>query len=94
MPSKHEVLDFMSRHEYVTHEDLIEEYNCKLNTIIHMMRRLRLRNEVRLVEKVAIHGARKCSRFNVYEITKRGLGKLRWYDENTCPYDYCSCKNH
>lgn len=90
MPSKHELLDFISANGSVTIKDIELTYNVTHQCVSTVFTVLRKQGCLR-VRGVEVNN-RRGRNTKIYELTEKGYQRLKYFDEVMCNNDNCSCK--
>jgi len=90
MPSKHELLDFISVNGSVTIKDIELTYNVTHQCVSITFKALRRQGCLRV--KGTEVDNRRGRNAKIYELTEKGYQRLKYFDEVTCNNNNCSCK--
>jgi chromosome segregation and condensation protein ScpB len=84
MPSKHEILTFINLNDVITKKQVAKYFSRSYITVSEAINRLHRQRLIRIVGKNG--------KDIVYELTDRGLERLRYFDSGGCPNKDCSCQ--
>lgn len=90
MPSKHELLDYISQNGQVTIIETADHFGCTFSYASNALRSLKHTDLARHVGKIQ-YTKNVCPR-KIFELTDKALQRLEYFNENGCKNKNCSCQ--